>query len=126
MARAHPNGARCRHRALNVALGMCEHGAAGNDLLDRLDVDERLPLDRVELGALVGEPISFVGTAVAQVDAFVPQVPRWWPATPRPPPTAQSRSCSEIRRLRDRAMPGVGCLCSPRSTAVPEWDETGT
>ena len=57
-----------------VALAMREAGAADNDLLDRLAADERLPLERVALGALVGEPLSFVGTAVAQVAAFVAQV----------------------------------------------------
>jgi adenylosuccinate lyase len=53
---------------------MREQGAAGNDLLDRLAADERLPLDRPALDALVGEPLSFVGTAVAQVGAFTAQV----------------------------------------------------
>jgi adenylosuccinate lyase len=63
-----------KEHAVAVALAMRETGAAGNDLLDRLAADDRLPLDRVALQALVGEPISFVGTAVAQVEAFVAQV----------------------------------------------------
>ena len=63
-----------KEHAVAVALGMREHGAAGNDLLDRLAADDRLPLDRSALDALVGEPLTFVGTAVAQVDAFVAQV----------------------------------------------------
>jgi adenylosuccinate lyase len=63
-----------KEHAVAVALGMREHGAADNDLLDRLAADDRLPLDRPALAALVGEPLSFVGTAVAQVDAYVAQV----------------------------------------------------
>jgi adenylosuccinate lyase len=63
-----------KEHAVGVALGMREQGAAGNDLLDRLAADERLPLDRTALDALVGEPLSFVGTAVAQVGAFTAQV----------------------------------------------------
>ncbi len=63
-----------KEHAVAVALGMREHGAAGNDLLDRLAADDRLPLDRASLDALVGEPLTFVGNALAQVDAFVAQV----------------------------------------------------
>jgi adenylosuccinate lyase len=63
-----------KEHAVAVALAMREEGAGGNDLLDRLAADDRLPLDRAGLDALVGEPLSFVGTAVAQVDAFVAQV----------------------------------------------------
>jgi adenylosuccinate lyase len=53
---------------------MREQGAPDNDLLDRLAADERLPLDRPALDALVGEPLTFIGTAVDQVGAFVAQV----------------------------------------------------
>ena len=63
-----------KEHAVAVALAMREEGAADNDLLDRLAADPRLPLDRAALDALVGEPLSFVGTAPAQVDAFVAQV----------------------------------------------------
>ena len=63
-----------KEHAVAVALGMREQGAAGNDLLDRLAADPRLPLDRPSLDALVGEPLTFVGTAEAQVAAFVAQV----------------------------------------------------
>lgn len=63
-----------KEHAVAVALGMREQGAAANDLLDRLAADDRLPLDRAALAALVGEPLTFVGNAVAQVDAFVAQV----------------------------------------------------
>jgi adenylosuccinate lyase len=63
-----------KEHAVAVALDMREAGAADNDLLDRLAADERIPLDRAALDALVGAPLDFVGTAVAQVGAFVDQV----------------------------------------------------
>jgi adenylosuccinate lyase len=63
-----------KEHAVAVALAMREQGAVDNDLLDRLAADDRLPLDRAALEALVGEPLSFVGTAEAQVAAFVAQV----------------------------------------------------
>ena len=63
-----------KEHAVAVALAMREEGAAGNDLLDRLAADDRLPLDRAALDGLVGEPLRFVGTAEAQVAAFVAQV----------------------------------------------------
>ena len=63
-----------KEHAVAVALGMRQTGAAENDLLDRLAGDERLGLDRAAVAALVGEPLSFVGNAPAQVEAFVGQV----------------------------------------------------
>jgi len=63
-----------REHAVAVALTMREEGSTANDLLDRLAADERIPLDGAALAALVGEPLGFVGTAVAQVAAFVDQV----------------------------------------------------
>jgi adenylosuccinate lyase len=63
-----------KEHAVSVALGMREQGAAENDLLDRLAADDRLPLDRSQLDSLVGEPLGFVGTAVAQVGAFADRV----------------------------------------------------
>jgi adenylosuccinate lyase len=63
-----------KEHAVGVALSMREQGSVANDLLDRLAADDRLPLDRGALDALVGEPLSFVGTAVAQVGAFAEQV----------------------------------------------------
>jgi adenylosuccinate lyase len=63
-----------KEHAVSVALAMREQGAVENDLLDRLAADDRLPLDRAQLDALVGEPLSFVGTAVAQVSAFTDRV----------------------------------------------------
>jgi len=63
-----------KEHAVAVALAMREEGAGENDLLDRLAGDERLPLDRAALDALVGDPLTFVGTAVAQVESFVASV----------------------------------------------------
>jgi adenylosuccinate lyase len=63
-----------KEHAVAVALGMREEGLAENDLLDRLAADARLPLDRAQLDALVDEPLSFVGTAVAQVGVFAERV----------------------------------------------------
>ena len=63
-----------KEHAVAVALAMREDGASRNDLLDRIAADERLPLDRAALEELVGEPLSFVGNAQAQVGAFVTQV----------------------------------------------------
>jgi adenylosuccinate lyase len=63
-----------KEHALAVALAMREDAQPHNDLLDRLAADPRLSLDRAALEAAVGEPLSFVGTAEAQVQAFVVQV----------------------------------------------------
>ena len=63
-----------KEHAVAVALAQRQQGAPHNDLLDRLAADPRLPLDRAALGVLVGDPLSFVGTAEAQVSAFVAQV----------------------------------------------------
>jgi adenylosuccinate lyase len=63
-----------KEHAVAVALAMREQGARENDLLDRLAADPRLSLDRAALDAAIGEPLSFVGTAEAQVQAFVDQV----------------------------------------------------
>jgi adenylosuccinate lyase len=55
---------------------MREKGADRNDLLDRLAGDERLGLSAEDLAALVAEPLSFTGAAVAQVDEVVRRVER--------------------------------------------------
>ena len=63
-----------KEHAVAVALAMREAGAADNDLLDRLAADERLPLDRDALDALLAEPLAFTGAARDQVAAFVAEV----------------------------------------------------
>ncbi|HEX2262778.1 MAG TPA: adenylosuccinate lyase [Pseudonocardiaceae bacterium] len=59
--------------AVAVAQAMRVHGAS-NDLLDRLPDDERLPLSRADLEALLAEPLAFTGAAAAQVAAVVAEV----------------------------------------------------
>ncbi|MFP5326651.1 MAG: adenylosuccinate lyase [Acidimicrobiia bacterium] len=49
-------------------------GANENPLLDRLANDERVPLSRAEIDALLGEPLTFVGAAERQVDAVAARV----------------------------------------------------
>ena len=63
-----------KEHAVAVALAMREEGSERNDLLDRLAADERLGLDDAAVRAAVADPISFVGTAPAQVAAFVARV----------------------------------------------------
>jgi len=62
-----------KEHAVASALAL-RHGAEGNELLDRLAADERVPLSRPELAALLGEPSTFVGAAPRQVQAFVRSV----------------------------------------------------
>ncbi|MGH3853133.1 MAG: adenylosuccinate lyase [Pseudonocardiaceae bacterium] len=62
-----------KEHAVAVALAMREKGA-GNDLLDRLANDDRLPLDRVELDALLAERLPFTGAATEQVAAVLATV----------------------------------------------------
>jgi adenylosuccinate lyase len=66
--------AAIKEHAVAVALAMREEGAGRNDLVDRLGADERIPLDAARIGALLGEPLEFVGAATRQVAAFVEQV----------------------------------------------------
>jgi adenylosuccinate lyase len=63
-----------KEHAVAVALSLREEAAADNDLLDRLAADDRIPLDRTELGALLGDPLEFTGNATRQVQAFVGEV----------------------------------------------------
>ncbi|WP_216211460.1 adenylosuccinate lyase [Amycolatopsis aidingensis] len=68
--------AAIKENAVAVALAMREQGQAENDLLDRLAADSRIPLERAELGELLADPISFTGTAGAQVANVVDRVER--------------------------------------------------
>jgi adenylosuccinate lyase len=63
-----------KEHAVAVALEMREKGSEGNDLLERLGADERLGLAPDALAGLVAEPLSFVGTAGRQVEAFTATV----------------------------------------------------
>ncbi|HEX6403076.1 MAG TPA: adenylosuccinate lyase [Pseudonocardiaceae bacterium] len=62
-----------REHAVAVAIAMREKGA-GNDLLDRLAADSRLPLDRAELDALLADRLRFTGAGTEQVAAVVAAV----------------------------------------------------
>jgi len=63
-----------KEHAVAVALAVREAGAAGNDLLDRLAADPRLPVDGHQLASLLADPLAFTGAASAQVDAVVRRV----------------------------------------------------
>ncbi|WP_199440418.1 adenylosuccinate lyase [Umezawaea beigongshangensis] len=63
-----------KENAVAVALAMREQGLAGNDLLDRLAADDRLPLDRAALDELLADRLSFTGVAAEQVADVVAQV----------------------------------------------------
>ncbi|SMC93915.1 adenylosuccinate lyase [Kibdelosporangium aridum] len=63
-----------KENAVAVALAMREQGQAENDLLDRLAADDRIPLDRAQLDALLADRLSFTGVADNQVRAVVKRV----------------------------------------------------
>ncbi len=63
-----------KEHAVAVALAMREQGVEENDLIDRLAADPRLGLDASRLKEALAEPLSFVGTAPAQVAAFAERV----------------------------------------------------
>ena len=62
-----------KEHAVAAALALRE-GADGNELLDRLAGDARVPLDRRALEALLGDPLTFVGAARRQTATFVERV----------------------------------------------------
>jgi adenylosuccinate lyase len=62
-----------KEHAVASALAMRETGSA-NPLLDRLAADERFPLDRAALEALLADPAPFTGAAAAQVEQVVARV----------------------------------------------------
>lgn len=65
--------AAIKEHAVAVALGLRE-GADGNDLVDRLAADDRIPLGVDELRAITADPAGFIGAAVAQVRSIVASV----------------------------------------------------
>ncbi|MCK2236489.1 MULTISPECIES: adenylosuccinate lyase [unclassified Crossiella] len=62
-----------KENAVATALELRE-GLERNDLLDRLAADERLPLDRAALDALLADRLPFTGAAGAQVSAVVTRI----------------------------------------------------
>ena len=63
-----------KEHAVGVALAMREKGQADNDLVARLQGDERLGLAPGALDGLTADPLSFTGAASAQVAAVVARV----------------------------------------------------
>ncbi|RBM17511.1 adenylosuccinate lyase [Streptomyces sp. PT12] len=62
-----------KEHAVAAALRLRE-GAEGNDLLDRLARDPRIPLDRPGLDALMADRLSFTGAAESQVAAVIARI----------------------------------------------------
>jgi adenylosuccinate lyase len=63
-----------KEHAVASALAMREQGTVGNQLLDRLAADPRLPLDRADLDALMADRLSFTGAAASQVAAVTSRI----------------------------------------------------
>ncbi|WP_069817001.1 adenylosuccinate lyase [Streptomyces sp. TP-A0874] len=63
-----------KEHAVASALAMREKGVERNDLLDRLAADERIPLDREQLAALMADRLSFTGAAADQITALLERV----------------------------------------------------
>ncbi|GAY09279.1 adenylosuccinate lyase [Pseudonocardia sp. N23] len=63
-----------KEHAVGVALAMREKGQVDNDLIARLQGDERLALPAGLLDGLLADPLSFTGAAGSQVAAVVARV----------------------------------------------------
>ncbi|MDQ3402432.1 MAG: adenylosuccinate lyase [Actinomycetota bacterium] len=63
-----------KENAVAVALAMRERGIERNDLIDRFAADDRIPLDRARLDALLADRLPFTGVAGAQIAAVVKRV----------------------------------------------------
>ena len=61
-----------KEHAVAAALGMRE--GKQNDFLDAVAGDSRIPLSRLELDALIGDPLEFSGDAQAQVSRVVSRI----------------------------------------------------
>ncbi len=70
-----------KENAVAVALAMREEGREP-DLLDRLAADDRIPLDRAALNALIADKSAFAGAADAQVAAVITDAAAWIDAAP--------------------------------------------
>ena len=62
-----------KEHAVAVALNMRENGGE-QDLLERLAVDDRLPMDKTQLEAALADQHAFIGAAQSQVDTVVARV----------------------------------------------------
>ncbi|MBM9509560.1 adenylosuccinate lyase [Actinacidiphila acididurans] len=72
-----------KEHAVASALAMREKGGERNELLDRLAADDRIPLDRAALDALMADRLSFTGAAGGQVAEVVRRVEEVAKAHPR-------------------------------------------
>lgn len=72
-----------KEHAVGVALAMREKGQTGNDLIARLQGDERLALPAGTLDGVLADPLSFTGAAGAQIAAVVARVQGLIDANPR-------------------------------------------
>ncbi|MFT3716780.1 MAG: adenylosuccinate lyase [Gordonia sp. (in: high G+C Gram-positive bacteria)] len=70
-----------KENAVAVALAMREEGKEP-DLLDRLAADDRIPLDRAQLDALIADKGAFVGAADAQVAKVIADAAEWIESDP--------------------------------------------
>ena len=71
-----------KEHAVAAALAQREAGAEGNDLVERLAADPRLPMDADQLNAALGDPVALTGLAspqVAQVVAQISTITDRWP-----------------------------------------------
>ncbi|WP_051802924.1 adenylosuccinate lyase [Actinocatenispora sera] len=62
-----------KEHAVAVALAL-RGEASSNDLFDRLAADDRMPLTRADIDALVADRAAFTGAASAQVDAVLARI----------------------------------------------------
>lgn len=63
-----------KEHAVATALDLRESDGGYESLVDRLAADDRLPLDRVRLAALIGEPLALAGRAADQTTAVVERI----------------------------------------------------
>ena len=63
-----------KEHAVAAALSQRETGATGNDLLDRLASDARLPLDLAALESAIGNPLALAGLAQQQSAAVLERI----------------------------------------------------
>ena len=62
-----------KEHAVATALDL-RNGSNRNDLLDRLAGDNRIPLTKSELEALIAKPIEFAGDSQSQINSIVKEV----------------------------------------------------
>ena len=85
-----------KEHAVGVALAMREKGQADNDLVARLEGDERLGLPPGALDVLA-DPLSFTGAATAQVAAVVARVAEITAEHPDAAAYTPGRSCEPFQ-----------------------------